>query len=194
MKKLLLFLSLVFLFGCSEMKRLHNRAFGIHRDYRGYPCEIRPLERTNWGLLEPQLKDFQPNSYSSFKEKKDVILEEAKKVSALPDKKVQGKGWPTPSEVEDVGGVCIGKSILLLERLRVEGIDNLRLVVGQHRRTMRGHAWLQWFVGDDIYIIDVMGKGGATVIRVGQFGGEGVRMWNPQYSMNAAGSWCHNPR
>src|SRR6267143_2674501 len=64
--------------------------------------------------------------------------------------------WKTPAEVarEPVAD-CKGKAVALYQRLRANGAQNLRLIVGKRRPTSRvTHTWVEWTTDSATYVLD----------------------------------------
>jgi hypothetical protein len=70
---------------------------------------------------------------------------------------VQGADyWQSPSETERLGtGDCDDKAIWLYSKLIKEGIDNIRLVLGNYKSgDISVHMWVNWYQDGQVFILD----------------------------------------
>ncbi|GEM_PF-1499497 len=72
-------------------------------------------------------------------------------------KEHQGNIWQTPQETERKGsGDCEDKAVWLFHQLKLNGYENVRLVVGKYKSVNRGyHVWVAYTDRDSVsYILD----------------------------------------
>ena len=64
--------------------------------------------------------------------------------------------WKTPEEVATAPVAdCKGKAVALYEKMRQQGVQNVRLVIGKRTWTSRKtHAWLEWGTEGGTYVLD----------------------------------------
>lgn len=64
--------------------------------------------------------------------------------------------WQSPSETERLGtGDCDDKAIWLYSKLIKEGIDNIRLVLGNYKSgEFSVHMWVNWYQDGQVLILD----------------------------------------
>ena len=78
--------------------------------------------------------------------------------------------WRTPAEVQTAPVAdCKGKAVALYGRMRSNGAQNLRLVIGKRSSSSRKtHAWLEWSTDGGTYVLDPTINWAAS--RVEQYG------------------------
>lgn len=66
------------------------------------------------------------------------------------------KRWRTPAEIRSANVAdCKGKALLLYEKMRANGVRNLRFVIGKHHSDdSLTHAWLEWDTTSGNYLLD----------------------------------------
>jgi predicted transglutaminase-like cysteine proteinase len=64
--------------------------------------------------------------------------------------------WKTPAEAQSGAPAdCKAKAVALYEKMRANGVTNVRLVIGKRTATSRQtHAWLAWDTGSGSYVLD----------------------------------------
>ena len=64
--------------------------------------------------------------------------------------------WKTPAEAQSGAPAdCKAKAVALYEKMRDNGITNVRLVIGKRTATSRQtHAWLAWDTENGSYVLD----------------------------------------
>ena len=64
--------------------------------------------------------------------------------------------WKTPAEAQSGAPAdCKAKAVALYEKMRENGITNVRLVIGKRTATSRQtHAWLAWDTENGSYVLD----------------------------------------
>lgn len=64
--------------------------------------------------------------------------------------------WHTPAEVEKAKAAdCKGKAITLYDRMQLNGVANIRFIIGKRRAVdLVTHAWIEWETHGMIYILD----------------------------------------
>jgi hypothetical protein len=111
-----------------------------------------------------------------------------RKAYQLPTDTTAGREWRTPEETERQGGVCLDKSIWLMDAMHKEGIRNVRLVVGVHHGQWRphGHAWLVWNSGSKRLLLDP-NEGDGFVCGLGWM----TSQYEPEKSFQGPKMWTH---
>jgi len=97
--------------------------------------------------------------------------------------------WQTPHETEKLGmGDCEDKAIWLYSKLIKEGFDNVRLVLGDYRRSKSSvHMWVNWYQDGQVYILDPTINDG--IWKAEQYSKE---YYSPSYSFYKDKRWKHN--
>ena len=64
--------------------------------------------------------------------------------------------WKTPAEAQSGAPAdCKAKAVALYEKMRANGVTNVRLVIGKRTATSRQtHAWLAWDTNSGSYVLD----------------------------------------
>jgi hypothetical protein len=64
--------------------------------------------------------------------------------------------WKTPAEAQSGAPAdCKAKAVALYEKMRANGVTNVRLVIGKRTATSRQtHAWLAWDTEGGSYVLD----------------------------------------
>jgi hypothetical protein len=73
--------------------------------------------------------------------------------------------WRTPSEVEAARAAdCKGKALALYDRLQLNGVTNVRFVIGKRRLSdSLTHAWLEWETEMGTFLLDPTFNWTATI-------------------------------
>ncbi|MGR3173084.1 MAG: hypothetical protein ACUZ8N_00605 [Candidatus Scalindua sp.] len=96
--------------------------------------------------------------------------------------------WQLPSETERLGtGDCDDKAIWLYSKLIKEGIDNIRLVLGNYKSgEFSVHMWVNWYQDGQVFILDPSIDNGIR---------SAYQYWKdyyqPFYSFHKGEKWTH---
>ncbi len=130
----------------------------------------------------------QVTPYDSKYEKVKKYLEMASNFEYKPD--IRGKDiWQLPFETEKLGtGDCDDKAIWLYSKLIKEGIDNVRLVLGNYKTGKRStHMWVDWYEDGQVFILDPTIDNGIR---------SSDKYWKdfyqPYYSFHKGKKWKHS--
>src|SRR3954466_14480261 len=87
--------------------------------------------------------------------------------------------WKTPAEAQSGAPAdCKAKAVALYEKMRANGVTNVRLVIGKRTSTSRQtHAWLAWDTDSGSYVLDpTFNYAACTAAQVGK------RNYQPLYA------------
>ena len=92
--------------------------------------------------IEPTLRA--PSGYAIDRLSFALINQWMIELRAMPYR--YSREWRTPAEVETARmGDCKGKALALYDRMQLNGVRNLRFVIGKRRSSdSLTHAWLEW--------------------------------------------------
>ncbi|NQT20342.1 MAG: hypothetical protein HQ592_11600 [Planctomycetes bacterium] len=126
--------------------------------------------------------------YDGKYERVRLYLSEARaRISYTPE---QGNRdyWQLPEETETLGtGDCEDMAIWLYVKMKRNGLDTVRLCIGKHTaKAPLMHAWLIWFHGNNLYILDPSVS--AKPIRRGKIR---AGSYIPYYSYDGDLKWRH---
>lgn len=97
--------------------------------------------------------------------------------------------WQLPFETEKLGaGDCDDKAIWLYSKLIKEGIDNVRLVLGNYKSgEISVHMWVDWYQDGQVFILDpTIDNGIRTADEYW------TDYYQPYYSFHKGKKWKHN--
>jgi hypothetical protein len=113
-------------------------------DYKYKKVQKYLLEASRFQYEEDRTSEAQQNSGLSVKGIRDSL------------KGTDADYWQLPAETEMRGkGDCEDKAIWLYTKLIEDGFTDIRLVIGKYRESRASfHAWVVWYPGDRVYILD----------------------------------------
>jgi len=97
--------------------------------------------------------------------------------------------WQLPFETERLGtGDCDDKAVWLYLKLLKDGVDNVRLVLGNYKKgELSVHMWVNWYQGGEVYILDpTIDNGIRTAAQYSN------KYYQPFYSFHKDKRWKHN--
>ncbi len=97
--------------------------------------------------------------------------------------------WQLPFETERLGtGDCDDKAVWLYLKLLKDGVDNVRLVLGNYKKgELSVHMWVNWYQDGQVYILDPTIDNGIRTAT--QYSNE---YYQPFYSFHKDKKWKHN--
>ena len=129
------------------------------RDWKGSRAYFGPNldpEYARWLTIRKHIAA--PRGEPPLQEKDRVRLAKrlCGKAYLLPTDNGAAAEWRTPRETKLKGGLCLDKSIWLMDAMHKEGLRNVRLVVGFHHGKWHStsHAWLVWDAGSKKMLLD----------------------------------------
>jgi hypothetical protein len=161
------------------------------RDWAGSRCYFgRPADReyARWLEVKKCISSVQERPAQDTKTQLQLAKRLCRTAYELPTDYDAGRQWRTPAETERDGGVCLDKSIWLMDAMHRKGLSKVRLVVGVHHGEWRasGHAWLVWDSGSKKYLLDPS-EGGGFVCPLGFF----TSQYEPEKSFQGSRMWYH---
>ena len=146
--------------GCVTLDPGHNDHIGISATKTPYDRQYKKVRK----YLE---------TASRFKYKSDVVGADY---------------WQTPLETERRGaGDCDDKAIWLYSKLIKEGFEDIRLVLGNYRRSRSSfHMWVNWYHNGKVFILDPTDNEG--IWSADEYPKD---FYEPSYSFYKDKSWKH---
>ena len=144
-----------------------------HRDIRKLMC--LPCHNTPYVVYDRQYRKVRMN------------LETASRFQYKADR-IGADYWQMPHETEKLGmGDCEDKAIWLYSKLIKEGFDNVRLVLGDYKRSEAStHMWVNWYHDGQVYILDPTINDG--IWKAKEYSKE---YYKPSYSYYKDKKWKH---
>ncbi len=129
-----------------------------HYDQDGIPVKTTPYDRQHREVRKLTClpcHNMPSVAYDRQYRKVRKYLETASRFQYKADT-VGADYWQTPYETEKLSrGDCEDKAIWLYSELIKEGFDNIRLVVGEYKRSEAStHVWVNWYHDGSAYILD----------------------------------------
>ncbi len=122
------------------------------------------------------------------KKKVKKLLKIASKFKYKEDRR-GADNWQLPFETEKLGtGDCDDKAIWLYSKLIKEGIDDVRLVLGNYKSgEFSVHMWVNWYHDGQVFILDPTIDNGIRSAK--QYSKD---YYKPFYSFHKGEKWKHN--
>ncbi|MGR3174054.1 MAG: hypothetical protein ACUZ8N_05590 [Candidatus Scalindua sp.] len=148
-------------------------------DHVGIPIQTTPYDK-RYKKIEKYLE-------TSYKKVKKYL-----KIASRFKYKDDSRGadnWQLPFETEKLGtGDCDDKAIWLYSKLIKEGIDDVRLVLGNYKRgELSVHMWVNWYHDGQVFILDPTIDNGIRPAE--QYSKD---YYQPFYSFHKGKKWKHN--
>lgn len=153
-------------------------------DYKGVVIEKTPYDN-KYKKVKEYLDKAASFSYEEDRNSDRLLTSSLIKIEMRGSK---ADYWQLPEETEKKGrGDCEDKAIWLYSKLIREGFEDVRLVIGKYRDSSTSfHAWVVWYSGDKIYILDPTKNKGIWDIKDYPSG-----YYKPYYSYYRNKKWRH---
>jgi predicted transglutaminase-like cysteine proteinase len=163
-----------------------------HYDQDGIPVKTTPYDRQHREVRKLTClpcHNMSSVAYDRQYRKVRKYLETASRFQYKADT-VGGDYWQTPYETEKLSmGDCEDKAIWLYSELIKEGFEDIRLVLGNYRRSRSSfHMWVNWYHNGKVFILDPTDNEG--IWRADEYPKD---FYEPSYSFYKDKSWKHGP-
>ncbi len=156
-----------------------DRSYATTYDHMGTPIKATPYDK--------RYKKVNKHLEASKKKVKKLL-----KIASKFKYKVDRRGadnWQLPFETEKLGaGDCDDKAVWLYSKLIKEGIDDVRLVLGNYKSgEFSVHMWVNWYHDGQVFILDPTIDNGIRSAE--QYSKD---YYKPFYSFHKGEKWKHS--